>query len=124
MLSWTCSVSSASESRPKALETVWAVSFPVLLQGSGRSLSRPQRMIQMLRGETCLAVTPPYPVAGRPFPPAPPAFPPPPAVPGESSCALGAMVLVWAVRGASGNPGPARGSGKADSIPHQSWEKF
>lgn len=39
MLSWACSVCSASESRPKALETVWALSLPLLLRGWGRSLS-------------------------------------------------------------------------------------
>lgn len=76
MLSWTCSVSSASESIPKALETVWALDFPLLLQGSGRSLSCPWQDDPNdpnagRRDPPCRDSSVPW---SRLFPPSPPAF--------------------------------------------------
>lgn len=82
MLSWTGSVSSASESRPKALETVWALGFPtapagspplgalregptcsvsparVRLEGQQRGLAGSREMLSSCKGSGCYSMWP------------------------------------------------------------------
>lgn len=117
MLSWTCSVSSASESIPKALETVWALDFPPLLQGWGRSLSCPRQddpndLNAGRRDPPCRDSSVPW---SRLFPPSPPAF----CLRCQGSHPLLRVPWCWV----SGNPSscPAGRLSPAEARKHFGW---